>query len=259
MKTKSLIRKLASLYPQRLREIYDFGGLQVGGYKEDTSRIFIALDFDETLLEEVSSFKPDLIITHHPFFFGKEKDILETDLEKKRCYDFLRKEGIPLASYHTNFDRAKGGMNDALAEALELKDIKPLMGDDMARGGFLKESMPLEDFVPFVLKKLAAPYGGLIHEGKNTIQSVAIIGGGGSRSYKAALQEGYDIFLSGDCPHHVRREIILSHYNYLDLPHEIESIFVDKMTNVLLNIDYSLTIKGVKHELPWIIYHRDSK
>ena len=259
MKTRSLIRKLASLYPQRLRESYDYGGLQVGHFKEETNRIFLALDFDETLLNKVLSFKPDLIITHHPFFFGPKKAILEKDPEKKKAYDFLIEKGVPLVSYHTNFDRAKGGMNDALAKALELENIKPLEEDDMGRGGFLKKEMPIDDFVDYALEKLNAPYGGLINEGKKTIRSVAIIGGGGARSYLAALNEGYDIYLSGDCPHHVRREIILNHYNYLDLPHEIESIFIDSMTNVLLNIDHSLTITGVKHEKPWKIYERDSK
>ena len=259
MKTRSLIRKLATFYPKRLREKYDFGGLEIGRYKEETTRIFLALDFDESLLGEVSSFHPDLIITHHPFFFGKASRILETDGQKKRCYDFLLKERIPLASYHTNFDRATFGMNDALAEALELENIKPLEGDDMARGGALKKSMPIEEFVSYALEKLNASYGGLIGEGKKNIRSVAIIGGGGSRSYKAAIEEGYDIFLSGDCPHHIRREIILSHYNYLDLPHEIESIFIDRMTNILLTIDHSLTIKGIKHEKPWSLCQRDSK
>lgn len=259
MKTKSLIRKLASLYPQRLRESYDYGGLQVGHFKKETNRIFLALDFDETLLEKVASFKPDLIITHHPFFFGPKKTILEKDPEKKRTYDFLIEKNIPLVSYHTNFDRAKEGMNDALAEALELENIKPLEGDDMGRGGFLKKEMPIGEFVSYALEKLNAPYGGLIGEGKKTVRSVAIIGGGASRSYLAALKEGYDIYLSGDCPHHVRREIILNHYNYLDLPHEIESIFVDSMTSKLLNINHLFTIEGVKHEQPWKIYQRHSK
>jgi hypothetical protein len=55
--------------------------------------------------------------------------------------------------------------------------------------------------------------------------------------------------------HHGRREIVLRHYNYLDLPHEIEKAFMSRMTKTLLNIDQTLTISSVDHEqrLPEVI------
>lgn len=259
MKTKSLIRRLATIYPQKLRDSYDFGGLMVGPYKEETKRILLCLDYDETIEEAALSFGPDLIITHHPFFFGHPKKILRDDAEKRRSFDFLKQHGIPLASYHTNFDRAKEGMNDALAEALSLSDIAPLKGEDMARGGKLPHCMNMESLSKYVIEKLGLAYVGTINEGKEMISSLALIGGGGWRSYRAAMEEGYDAFLSGDCPHHGRREITLSHYNYIDMPHEVETIFVDKFANTLLNIDHDLTILKVAHERPWDIVQRDSK
>lgn len=259
MKTKSLLRRLASIYPQKLRDSYDFGGLMVGPYKEETERILLCLDYDETIEEKALSFSPDLIITHHPFFFGNPKKILQEDDEKRTSFDFLKRNGIPLASYHTNFDRAKEGMNDALAEALCLSDIRALKGEDMARGGKLPYAMNMESLSRFIIEKLGLPYVGTIKEGKETVSSVAIIGGGGWRGYRAAMEEGYDAFLSGDCPHHGRREIILSHYNYIDMPHEVETIFIDKFANILLNIDHELTILKIRHEQPWEIVQRDSK
>lgn len=259
MKTKSLIRRLAEIYPQRLRDSYDFGGLMVGPYKEETKRILLCLDYDETIEEKAISFKPDLIITHHPFFFGNSKKILEANAEKRRSFEFLKKEGIPLASYHTNFDRAKEGMNDALAEALFLSGIASLKGDDMARGGKLPFAMSMDDLSKYVIEKLNLPYVGAIKEGKKKVSTVALIGGGGWRSFATAMEEGYDVFLSGDCPHHGRREIILSHYNYIDMPHEVETIFVDKFANILLKINHELTILKVRHEHPLEIVQRDSK
>ena len=259
MKTKSLIRHLATIYPQKLRDSYDFGGLMVGPYKEETKRILLCLDYDETIEDKAISFKPDLIITHHPFFFGNPKKILEESAEKRRSFEFLKREGIPLASYHTNFDRAKEGMNDALAEALCLSEILPLKGDDMARGGKLPFAMSMDDLSRYVIEKLGIPYVGLIKEGKEKVSRVALIGGGGWRSFPTAMEEGYDAFLSGDCPHHGRREIILSHYNYIDMPHEVETIFVDKFANTLLNINHELTIFKVRQEHPWEIVQRVSK
>lgn len=259
MKTASLLRSLASVYPAKLREPYDYGGLMAGHYKLETQRIFLSLDFDRTLFEEVLSFKPDLIITHHPFFFGKKKEILERDEEKRESYAFLERNNIPLSSYHTNFDRAKEGMNDAIALALSLQEVHELEGDNMGRGGLLPREMSQKEFVSYVLKALSLPYGTFIGEGKERIRKVAVIGGGGYRSALIAKQEGYDAFISGDCPHHARREIILSHYNYLDIPHEIEEIFIDQMTKTLLKINQNLTIRGVKHERPATLFYNDSK
>ena len=39
-------------------------------------------------------------------------------------------------------------------------------------------------------------------------------------------------------------------YNYLDLPHEIENIYLEKMREVLLGIDPNLEIISIKHEVP---------
>lgn len=260
MKTASLIRKLASLFPQRLRDDFDYGGLMVGPYREETKRVFLCLDFDRTLFGRIEEFKPDLILTHHPFFFGNPKEILFHDEEKRESYAFLKARGIALSSYHTNFDRAKGGMNDALASRLGLSEVKPLLGDSMARGGVLPQRMGIEEFASYVLKRFDLPYLGLIKEGKGEVQKVALVGGGGWRSWKLAKEEGYDAYLSGDCPHHERREIILSHYNYLDIPHEVESIFIDRMTEILLDIDQDLIVSGFAHERPWeIVLPKDSK
>lgn len=82
------------------------------------------------------------------------------------------------------------------------------------------------------------------------IETVAIIGGGGSRSWSVAQEEGYDLYISGDAPHYVRRDIMNAQYNYLDLPHEIENIFLSKMKEVLMQIDSNLEIITIKHEIP---------
>ncbi len=254
MKTRSLIKKLGDKFPKKTAEFYDHPGLQVGHFKEETAKILLCLDFDDEVLPYVLSFKPDMIITHHPFIFGKKKMVLSNDKVKAALYEKMEKLDIPIMSYHTNFDLGKDGMNDALAELLELEDIKPLETAPMARGGKLKRPMDVHSFAKFAKKAFKVDYGLLIANGKKTIESVAIIGGGGSREYISAMNEGYDIYISGDAPHHCRREIVLNHYDYLDFPHEIEHVFMDKMEEILLGMDPSLEIMKVDHEkLPEVI------
>ena len=91
---------------------------------------------------------------------------------------------------------------------------------------------------------------GNFYKGKD----VAIVGGGGWHSFRIAQNEDYDIFISGDMPHHARREVISYKFNYLDLPHEIEKIFMKQMKMILLEINPSLEIISLDHEvLPKVI------
>ena len=86
------------------------------------------------------------------------------------------------------------------------------------------------------------------------IKKVGVVGGGGSRSWFIARDEGCDIYLSGDAPHHVRRTIVNEGFNYIDFPHEMEKIFMPQMKKILLSIDDSLEILMVDHEeLPKVI------
>ena len=83
---------------------------------------------------------------------------------------------------------------------------------------------------------------------------MAIIGGGGSRSWQLAKDAGADIYISGDAPHYVRRDIVNARYNYLDMPHEIEKIFMPTIKKFLLGIDKDLEVIVVDHEkLPKVI------
>jgi GTP cyclohydrolase I len=254
MNTRSLLRSLAVYYPQRLRESYDHGGLMVGKLPLETKKIFLCLDFDDEVYPLALKEKPDLILTHHPFFFGSRNKILKEDPVKAALYEKMLQAGMTLCSYHTNFDSGNPGMNDELAEKLGLIDPKPLMEAPMARGGKLPESMEIHAFARYAKSKLGVDYGLLIAAGKQEIATVALIGGGGWMENEIAQKEGYDIYLSGDCPHHGRREIVLRHYNYLDLPHEIEKAFMTRMTKTLLTINQSLVISSVDHEkLPEVI------
>ena len=249
MKTASLIRQLYKRYPKSIAKIYhDYVGVMVGKLKEETNSIFLVLDFDETILDEALEFNPDLIITHHPFFYGSKVQILKEYEQKRRVNDVLLKHNIPLMSMHTNFDGGTPGMNDALAKALDLEGIYASKEEVCMRIGYLKEEMDINDFAKYAKEKLHAEYAGLIAAGKRTIKKVGIIGGGGSSDFRIAKKEGCDIYISGDVSHHVRRDIILEKFNYLDMPHEIESIFMEALKEELLKINPELKIKTINHE-----------
>lgn len=251
METRRLLTKLGRLYPKRLAlKNHDIVGYMAGQKVENVKRIVLLLDLDDEIVDEALSHHPDLILTHHPFIYGTRRKVFARDAAKEALA--LRLDALPVMVYsiHTNFDEAPNGMNDALASALELKDVTPLVGNAMARGGRLSAPMSVKDFANYALEKLDTPYGLLVANGKEVVESVALIGGGGSRTWRVAQEEGYDLYISGDAPHYVRRDVMNAKYNYLDLPHEIENIFLVKMQEVLLSIDPTFEVIAIKHEFP---------
>ena len=251
MKTNLLLNKLGRLYPKRIAlKNKDVVGFMAGQKVKEINKIVLLLDLDDIVLDEALRHQPDLILTHHPFIYGTRAKVFKRDEKKALLAKYLDTLPLMVYSMHTNFDEAPNGMNDALAEKLGLIDIKPLQKAPMARGGRLEKAMPRTLFSQHAIKVLDAQYGLLVDAGKEMIETVAIIGGGGSRSWSVAQEEGYDIYISGDAPHYVRRDIMNAQYNYLDLPHEIENIFLSKMKEVLLRIDSNLEIITIKHEFP---------
>lgn len=259
MKTLSLLKKLAHFFPKKYAyENYDFPGLQIGKLKKDTNCVLVCLDFDEEvykIMVKRNLFKEvDLIITHHPFIYGTRAKVLKADENKAKLTHLMEKHGIPIYSFHTNFDKGQNGMNDALANKLELKNIHSLEFNDMGRGGELTNPMEIHDFAHYAKEKLGVSYSLLLNYGVKTIKTVSIIGGGGWGAYKDAKDAGYDIYISGDIPHHGRRGVISFNCNYLDMPHEIERIFMKQMSSIIQSFDQDIKIIEIDHEkLPELI------
>ena len=249
-----ILRKLSKNYPKRLAAGYDRVGLQTGKKPDKVQKIFLSLDLDWEVLPLVKEFKPDVIITHHPFIFGTRARVLKYDESKRLLVEEIDRLGIPVYSFHTNFDTGKDGMNDALSEALGLKNVYAPLKDPSMRIGELESPISAVEFAKHAKTVFHVDYALLINSGAENVKKVGIIGGGGSRSWPIAKEEGCDIYISGDAPHHVRRDIVNAKYNYLDMPHEIEKIFMPTMKRILLSYDPTLEIKTVDHEkLPKVI------
>ncbi len=256
MNTIKLLRNLAKRFPKSLRTPGDYVGLMTGKLPEEVNTILLCLDFDDIVYNEILKMKkkPDMILTHHPFIYGTRYRVLKRSEIKRSLVERIDAMGIPVYSMHTNFDTGKGGMNDALAEALGLEDIKPLETCPMARGGRLPKEMEIHEFAKYANQRLNLEYSHLIHAGKDKIKTVAILGGSGAYKYVNAMLEGYDIFITGDTPHHIRRDVVACGYNFLDVAHEVERIFMKQMDKLLKEIDPKLETIIINHEdLPELI------
>jgi dinuclear metal center YbgI/SA1388 family protein len=141
IKIDQILEMMGEIAPKRLAEDWDNVGVQVGDTNQQVKNVLIALDLNKDVLEEAKSNDCQLIITHHPLIFNGIKSI-NSQSESGRLIMELIKNNITLFSAHTNLDIVEGGLNDYLAEKLNLTNIDKLSITDE------KEYYKLVVFVP---------------------------------------------------------------------------------------------------------------
>lgn len=122
---QTVIQMMEKLAPKHYAEEWDKVGLQVGTLQKHLKKVLVTLEVTDGVVEEAIREQADLIITHHPLIFRPLFHVI-VDYAQGRKLEKLIKHDIAVYAAHTNLDIADGGMNDWMAEALRLGDVKPL-------------------------------------------------------------------------------------------------------------------------------------
>lgn len=109
--------------PPETKLDYDNVGLLVGRSSRTVRRVLTCLDVTLKVVEEAIEKDCELIIAHHPLIFKGLKRI-NPDTEKGRILYTLIQHDIAVIAAHTNLDAALDGVSFALAEKLELENLK---------------------------------------------------------------------------------------------------------------------------------------
>lgn len=128
MKLFKLIEILEFFYPKDLAEDWDNVGLLIGDERTTIKRVMTTLEITEEVINEAIERNADTIISHHPIIF-KPINNLNYKNPQSRMIAKLIKNNINVYTMHTNVDISSNGMNDWLAQVLDLKNIsilKPL-------------------------------------------------------------------------------------------------------------------------------------
>ena len=128
VKCQTIINFIEQLAPRSLAEEWDNVGLQIGDRTQEIRGILVALDLEHQVVEEAVALGANLIITHHPVIFKPLKNI-RADLPQGKMVLDIIKNDISVYCAHTNLDSAREGVNQTLAELLQLKNIKVLNPD----------------------------------------------------------------------------------------------------------------------------------
>ena len=127
---------------------FDNAGLIVGDKYTAVSRVLVALDITEDVVNEAESLGCELIISHHPVIFAPIKRLSPSSVPY-----LLAQKGISAVCMHTNLDLGeKFGVNICLADALGVKNpVLSELGECMFTGE-LESETDIHDFAKLAKK-----------------------------------------------------------------------------------------------------------
>ena len=199
-----ILKFVEALAPRSMKMEWDNVGLLCGSKSRSVTEVLIALDPFEGVCKEAAQVGAELIVTHHPLIFRPLSSITD-ETSIGRSVQLLCRDGISAINAHTNLDCAPGGVNDVLAKAIGLEDIRvinPSGTDTEGREwGLLRcgnaDEQSLEDFLPKV--KAALGCKGLRYvSGGKAVKKVAVGGGSCADGMLEALDAGCDTFVTAD-------------------------------------------------------------
>jgi dinuclear metal center YbgI/SA1388 family protein len=131
--------------PLSLQESYDNAGLITGDSKTNCTGVLLCLDVTESVVQEAIENGYNLIIAHHPLIFNGLKKI-KPDHWANRAFISAIRSDIAIYACHTNADNIINGVNDRIADQLNLKNRSILQ----PKSGLLKK---LVVFVPVLAEE----------------------------------------------------------------------------------------------------------
>jgi dinuclear metal center YbgI/SA1388 family protein len=135
-----VVSVLDGFYDPRWAEPWDAVGLVCGDPDAVVRRVLFAVDPVPAVAEEAVAWGADLLVTHHPLFLRGTSTVAATTPKGALVHRLIR-SGVALHVAHTNADVADPGVNDALATAIGLTDLQPLVP---------AERDPIDKLVTFV-------------------------------------------------------------------------------------------------------------
>jgi len=204
--------------PPELIMDWDNPGLQMGRLNSNITKVLFALDLTPEVVEQAIDKQVEQIITHHPVFYRKAERITDEQWQQELLLT-CSEHKINVFAAHTNWDAAQGGVNDVLAEALGLRNIKYL--DDESRVGRIG-TVPvttLTEFAAKVKEVLGLPAVTYIDGGKQ-VHQVAVCGGAGMDFLDMAMAKGCDTFLTADIKFHQAQTGAYQGLNLIDGTHQ---------------------------------------
>ena len=224
---KAIYEFINSVAPFDIQEDFDNAGFLVGRKKQEVTRILVALDITREVAEEAARLGAELIVAHHPVIFNPVKSVTDETLTGQVLLA-LAEQKIAAICAHTNLDAALGGVNDCLAEALELTDVSQLCQEGVDAQGrpygigrvgtVRRPELSAREYAAFVKERLKSACVRFV-DGGRPVQRVAVGGGACGSMIEDAVARGCDTFVTADLKYNQFLDAKALGLNLLDAGH----------------------------------------
>ena len=217
---REIEQALFELAPGEAAMEWDNVGHLLGDPDQAVERVLVALDITEGVADAAIASGCQLVVAHHPVMNCRWTPVqnIRDDTFQGHLFLKLLRNNVSAICMHTNLDIAWGGVNDALAQRLELVDPGPLCENGLGRVGEYPESVALADYVRFVCQALGCNGLRYADAGK-PVRRVAVGGGACGEFEDDAIRAGCDTFVTADLSYHQFLDAAGKGINLIDAGH----------------------------------------
>lgn len=261
-KLSDLTEKFETFWPGSHADAWDRVGLLVGSSKADVSKILVAVDLTETVIQEAIDLEAELILTHHPFLLKGVESVSEDRLKGLLIAKLIR-SGISVYSAHTNADVQEDGASTLMARAFGLNNLNPLVPTSGGFGhgviGTLAAETTLANFSKTVSAALPPTARKVAFSGNPSriVKTVAICSGAGDSFLPVVLESEADVYVTSDLRHHPTQDAVLAPREHgplslIDVSHwAAESLWVAHAVNRLNTLTGVTAFESSINTDPW--------
>ena len=216
-------------------------GIQVDNDGSEIKKIVFAVDACLESFKRCAAAGGNLLFVHHGLFWGSPLALKNTHRQRIK---FLLDNNIALYGVHLPLDQhPRLGNNAALAELLGIENAEPFglyHGKKIGYKGKLKKPLTTDEAVKAINFMENLPMG-VLPFGKQINESCAVISGGAAFEALQALEEGVDLYVTGEIGHSIYHPALEGKMNLIAGGHYATEVWgVQKLMaecNAVLNID----------------------
>ncbi len=268
MKCSDIVKELQKLAPEELACSWDNVGLLLGRSDKNISKVLIALEINDEVVEAAITNQVDLVITHHPMIFHPLKRINSEDFMGRKILLLLRYD-IACYAMHTNFDKAAMGMGTLAADKLGLLEQRVLdeavkytdfekneVQGGIGKIGHLKNGLKIEDICRLINREFEHEGMKIFmppHKKEAEMTEIAIVPGSGGDYVNVAVESGAEVLITGDVSHHQGTDAMSQDLVVIDVGHyPLEYPFVEYVESYLLEkVSADVQIMTVAYQAPY--------
>jgi dinuclear metal center YbgI/SA1388 family protein len=190
-------------------------GIQVDNDGAEIAKIAFAVDACLETFKQAAAAGAGLLFVHHGLFWGQPLRVAGGHRERLR---FLLDHNLALYAAHLPLDQHPAlGNNAGLAELLGIGPLEPFgeyHGRKIGFKGALAQPLTIEEAVKRISFKGRQPLG-VYPFGKRENLSCAVVSGGAAEEALQALEEGVDLYVTGEASHQVYHQVLEGRLNMI--------------------------------------------